>query len=54
MKRKNNSSNETGNFEILVSKLGKESILDLKEMSHIRGGDGGGDPIIVPPPPGGN
>lgn len=52
MKKENISKMTIENFEILVLKLGKETILDLNEMSQVRGGDGT-DPIILPPPPSG-
>jgi hypothetical protein len=55
MKRENKSAKTTRNFEDLSLKLNADEILDIKEMSYVRGGDGNGsDPVIVPPPPTGN
>ena len=55
MRKETKSTTAIENFENLLSKLGKEAMLDLKEMSYVRGGDGEGNgPIILPPPPGGN
>jgi hypothetical protein len=37
-------------FNELISEFSKNEVLDLNEMSHVRGGDGdgGGDIIIIP------
>jgi hypothetical protein len=52
MKKENKSAKANRNFDDLVSKLSGDEILDIKEMSQVRGGDGNGsDPVVTPPPP---
>jgi len=34
----------------LIPTLSENQILDLHEMSYVKGGDGDGTPIIIPPP----
>jgi hypothetical protein len=53
MKRAGSSVKTTRNFDLLISKLSENEILNLKAMSSVRGGEGvgGGDIIIIPPPP---
>lgn len=38
------------NFDVLISKMSGKEILNIQEMSCVRGGDGE-DPIIIPPYP---
>jgi hypothetical protein len=52
MKRAIETLKITRNFDQLLSKLSEIEILDLHEMSCVRGGDGegnGGEPIIIIP-----
>jgi hypothetical protein len=53
MKRADKSSEMTGNFDQLITKLSENAVLSLQAMSCVRGGDGednGGVPIIIIPP----
>jgi hypothetical protein len=56
MKRADNSTKTARNFDLLISGLSENEILNLQTMSCVRGGDGegngSGDIIIIPPPPG--
>jgi hypothetical protein len=54
MKKAIKSSEETRNFDQLISKLSENEILDVQAMSYVRGGsaDGegnGGSPVIIIP-----
>jgi hypothetical protein len=54
MKALNKSSEKNKNFDLLISKLSENEILDVNAMIHVRGGaaDGegnGGEPIIIVP-----
>jgi hypothetical protein len=52
MKKENKSAKTNRNFDNLVSKLSADEILDIKELSYVRGGDGNGsEPVPIPPPP---
>lgn len=50
MKAKNKSVKTVKNFDVLISKMSEKEILDIQEMSCVRGGDGE-SPIIIPPYP---
>jgi|WetSurMetagenome_2_1015567.scaffolds.fasta_scaffold1303874_1 hypothetical protein len=52
MKSADKSANASRNFDMLISKLSENEILNLGEMSNVRGGDGednGGELIIIIP-----
>jgi hypothetical protein len=52
MKNADKSVKTSGNLEMLISKLSENEILNLQEMSYVRGGDGegsGGSVIIIIP-----
>lgn len=53
MKRADKSAKSIRNFDQLISKLSENELLNLHEMSCVRGGeaDGGEDIIIIPRPP---
>jgi hypothetical protein len=50
MKKVDTTATTKRDFDELISKFSKNEILDLRAMSHVRGGDGdgGGDIIIIP------
>lgn len=52
MKRANELTAASKNFDELISKFSDNEILNLQEMSNVRGGegDGGGDIIVIPKP----
>lgn len=50
MKSKNKSNHAIKNLDVLIAKISGKEILNLKEMSCVRGGDGE-SPIIIPPYP---
>lgn len=53
MKKVNESSNSERNLDLFISEISETVILNLEEMSCVRGGEnegtGGGDPIIIRP-----
>jgi hypothetical protein len=54
MKTAEKSAKATRNFDMLISKLSENEILNLSVMSSIRGGDpdgNGSEPIIIIPKP---
>jgi len=53
MRKADKSSETIRNFDLLISKLSENEILNIRAMSNVRGGDGdgGGDIIIIPPKP---
>jgi len=52
MKRADKSSDSTRNFDLFISRLSGNEILNIQAMSFVRGGDGEGnsgeDVIIIP------
>ena len=55
MKRNENSAKTTKNFDLVISKLSENEVLNVEALSFIKGGvgvgDGGADIPIIPPPP---
>lgn len=55
MKRADKSSDSTRNFDLFISQLSVNEILNIQAMSFVRGGDGegnSGEPVIsIPKPP---
>jgi hypothetical protein len=55
MKRADKSSGAKRNFDMFISQLSGNEILNIHAMSFVRGGDGegnGGEPVIsIPKPP---
>ena len=52
MKRADKSSESTRNFDLFISRLSGNEILNIQAMSFVRGGDGeanGGEPVIIIP-----
>ncbi len=50
MKRADKASETIKNFDQVISKLSENEILNIQEMSWVRGGEGeanGSDPIII-------
>jgi hypothetical protein len=52
MKTTNKFAEATRNFDQLISKFSENHILNIQEMSYVKGGDGeaaGGSPVIIIP-----
>jgi hypothetical protein len=52
MKRADKSAEAIKNFDQLISKFSENHILNIQEMSYVKGGDGeaaGGSPVIIIP-----
>jgi hypothetical protein len=51
MKTAENSSGKNRNFDLLISKLSENEILNIQAMSHVRGGaaegEGDGHEVII-------